>query len=111
MERPQHGILAPQILLKDQLRQRFLQRERALFAGDGDLLLQVLQRVLSDMLPSPYPTIRSSAAGTRPPFFRGIKVCVRIAASAMAISARTECCRSCGKESAMRETVEAASVV
>jgi hypothetical protein len=52
VERRHHGVLTPQLILKYQLGQRFFQRERTLFTGDGDLLLQMLQRVLADMLRS-----------------------------------------------------------
>src|SRR5437660_998791 len=50
-----HGILTAQLFLNHQLGQRFFQREGSLLAGDGDLLLQVLQSVLPDMLPSAVP--------------------------------------------------------
>ena len=36
--------------LPDQKRKRVLKRERSLCAGDGDLLMDVLQRVLADVL-------------------------------------------------------------
>src|ERR1700676_2864522 len=36
MQRPHHGVLPPQLLLKYQLRQRLFQRERSLLAGNGN---------------------------------------------------------------------------
>src|SRR5688572_2039893 len=38
-------------LLPDQRCKGFLKRERSIRARDGDLLMQVLQRILADMLP------------------------------------------------------------
>src|SRR5688500_2921027 len=50
MRGPRQRVLVLDQLLADETRQRFLQRDRSLPARDRDLLMQVLQRVLADVL-------------------------------------------------------------
>jgi hypothetical protein len=58
MQRAGHRILTAEFLLEHQLSQGLFHRERSLLPGDRDLLMQMLQRVLSDVLSRPIPDDR-----------------------------------------------------
>ena len=103
MARPRHRVGARDVSRSHQTRQRFLERDRPRLAGDRDLLVQVLQRILADVLPG--AVARSSAA---PPPARGRRrswaaaSAIITAESASDSSWRMVFCRSLGNESQMR---------